>query len=101
MATWIVVLPAVVVLIASNSLKWWSTFRLWNRYKPHEYWTDPGARRLFLIGKITPLITLLAIVALAYTTRLWWLEVPAWGLFAFFAYGAVVRIARARRSASE
>jgi hypothetical protein len=95
------VLLAIVVLLASNSLKWWSTFRLWNQYEPHQYWTDRAARRLFLIGKITPLITLLAIVALAYTTRFWWLEVPAWGILVLIAYGAVVRIARARRSAAE
>jgi hypothetical protein len=91
------VLSALLVLLASVPLKGWSAFRLWNDYQPSEYWTDRRARSLFLIGKVAPLTTCLAIVTLAYTTRLWWLEVPAWLFFAVALYGVVTRIRRAIR----
>ena len=90
---------AIAILFVSTALKAWSTFQLWDYYKPQEYWVDRKARRLFLIGKITPLTACLAIITLAYATRLWWLEAPAWLFFAVAAYGVVTRINRARRFA--
>jgi hypothetical protein len=95
------VIGAIAVLYLSIALKAWSTFALWDRYKPHEYWADKKARRLFLIGRITPLTALLAIVALAYTTHIWWLELPAWLFVALLTYGVVTRINQAKRHAGD
>jgi SAM-dependent methyltransferase len=99
-ATEIAVLSALVVLFVSVPLKGWSTFRLWSDYQPSEYWSDRRARQLFLIGKVAPLTTCLAIVTLGYTTRLWWLEIPAWLFFTVVAYGVVSRIRRAIRASA-
>ena len=88
---------AIGALFASVALKAWSTFLLWDRYKPQEYWSDGRARRLFLVGKATPLTACLAIVVLAYLIGVWWLEVPAWAFFAFVSYGVVTRIRCAQK----
>jgi len=85
-------------LLLSVTLKAWSTFALWNRYRHVEYWTDRKARGLFLLGKVTPLTACGAIVALAYVSGRWWLVLPAWSFFVVVAYGVVTRINAARRS---
>jgi hypothetical protein len=91
------VAAALVILVLSVTLKWWSTFQLWHRYQPSDYWDDQRARRLFLLGKISPLTACGAVVALAYATSLWWFIVPAWLFFVILAYGVVWRINLARR----
>jgi hypothetical protein len=94
------VAAALTILLISVTVKASSTFQLWERYQPHQYWADPRARRLFLAGKAAPLTACGAIVALAYSIGLWWLIIPAWLFFAVAAYGVILRISQARRRSS-
>ncbi|HLI96551.1 MAG TPA: hypothetical protein VKT72_10755 [Candidatus Baltobacteraceae bacterium] len=82
---------AVAVLLAAVSVKYVSTMRLWSRYGPDEFVSSPQARRLFLAGKITPIIACAALVLLSYFTGLIWLVIPAWLLFGVIVLG-VARI---------
>jgi hypothetical protein len=77
MGTWLIIGAALVVLIAAVSIKFWSTVRLTSRYRAEQYMAAAEARRLFLLGKITPVLACVAIVALSFFTRLWWVELPA------------------------
>ncbi len=83
------------MLLAAVSIKYWSTMRLWNRYRPEEYTALPEARRLYLAGKITPVCATAALVILHYCTGLLWLEIPAWCIFGVITAG-VFRIVRKR-----
>jgi hypothetical protein len=87
---------AVVTLIVSVSLKGWAGVSLMRLHRPENYMTSPAARRLFLLGKITPLTACAAMVALAYCSRLWWLVVPAWLFFGVIVIGIIIRVRQAR-----
>jgi hypothetical protein len=91
MTAWTIIGAAVAVLVAAVSIKFWSTVRLTSRYRPEEYMASAEARRLFLLGKITPVIACVAIVTLSFCTRLWWVELPACILLAIVSVG-VTRI---------
>ncbi len=67
----------------------WAVLRLLHGFKRSEYGTLPEARRLLRLQAVAMLFVLAAIVTLAYCTRLWWIEVPAWiiallGLYKLF-----------------
>lgn len=85
---------AIAVLLASVYIKGWAAFRLMNRYPSNEYRTSEDYRRLFWIGKITPLAACAAIVALAYCTGLWWVIAPAWLFLGIILWGVIWRIRR-------
>jgi hypothetical protein len=74
---WAIMVVTLAILIASVSIKFWSTVRLTSRYRVEDYLATEEARRLFLMGKITPVVACLAIVTLSFLTRLWWVELPA------------------------
>ena len=82
-----------VVMLAACWLKLWATYRLWNLYPARNFLSDERGRRLFWIGKITPLFIALGVVGAAWCTNIWW--VFAWACV-FYA-GVVLLVIFATR----
>ncbi len=91
---WLIIVVAVATLIAAVSVKFWSTVTLTSRYRAEDYLRTKEARRLFLLGKITPVVACLAIVMLSFLTRLWWIELPACLLLVVIVIGVYRIVAR-------
>ena len=62
------------------------------RYAPSDYARHIDARRLFWIGKVTPVTACGALVVLAYCTRILWTMICAAIFFAIIAYGVATRV---------
>lgn len=70
-------LIAGLVLVLAVALKAWASFHLMTHYRIDDYLATAKARRFYWTAMVAPIVACLAIVALAATTRLWWLVVPA------------------------
>jgi hypothetical protein len=68
---------AALALIAASILRIWATFTLMHRYRVDEYLATSQARRLYRTAQFTPLVACAAVLALAWITRIWWVEAPA------------------------
>lgn len=82
-----------IVFVSGAWLKIWSRYRLWGLYPKNDYLRDAQGRRLFWIGKITPLFFVLGVLGAAWCTHIWW--VFAWACV-FYA-GVVLLVVLATR----
>lgn len=74
------------LLASAAALASWAKLRLINRYRVDEYLNPGEPRRLYWIARIASLLVGIAILLLAYATKLWWVVTPAW-LFTAYIVG--------------
>ncbi|HEY1429171.1 MAG TPA: hypothetical protein VGF18_06330 [Candidatus Tumulicola sp.] len=79
----VVPIVAGVVLLACSVIRLWAGVTLMSRYRVADYIASAPARRLYWIGAAAPLVSVAAIVVLAFCSRLWWVEVPGFVLCLF------------------
>jgi 1,4-dihydroxy-2-naphthoate octaprenyltransferase len=85
----VLAIGAAVVLIASSIGRFLAAIRLMSRYTVDEYLASKPARRLYTAVLVGPIVSVAAIVALAVSSRMWWVELASAAIFV----GVVVKIA--------
>jgi hypothetical protein len=62
------------VLLTAPLLRAYAAITLMSRYRVEQYLATAASRRLYWISVLTPLVTVTALVVLAFCSRLWWVE---------------------------
>jgi hypothetical protein len=71
------------LLFIAAGIAAYSKLTLMHKYRVDEYTTVPHARRLYWSARAASLLVGIALISLAWLTKIWWVSTAAWVFFAY------------------